>query len=105
MKEESQTPFIEGYKTLRADQKVTQHGGLVSFVKGSLIVEELSCMAITETSSFHIRMGKERLLHITNMYVLPSNSKGQDQDVIRLSMRSLQLSDGQRKYSRCDIVR
>ena len=85
LKEKSQTPFIEGYKTIRADRKVAQHGGLVSFVKKSLIVEELGSVAIdaTETSSFRIRMGKEKWIHFTNVYVPPSSSKGQD--VIRLN--------------------
>jgi hypothetical protein len=52
----------------------------VSFVKKSLIVEELGSVAIdaTETSSFRVRMGKEKWIHFTNVYVPPSSSKGQD---------------------------
>ena len=80
LKEKNQTPYIDGYMTIRADRTVAQHGGLLSFVKKSLVVEDLGSVAInaTETSSFRIRMGKNKWIHLTNVYVPPTNSKGQE---------------------------
>ena len=78
--ETNTTPFIKGYQTIRADRKACLHGGLVSFVKESLISEELGSVALeaTETSSFRIRLGKDQWVHMTNVYVPPENSIGQD---------------------------
>jgi ribonuclease HI len=84
LEEKSDTPSITGYKTIRADRKACKHGGLVAFVKKSLVAEDLGEVAIdaTETSTFRIRMDQNNWVHISNVYVPPHNSKGQD--VIRL---------------------
>ena len=73
LKENSQESYIAGYATIRVDRQAAQHGGLISFVKKSLIVEDLGSDAVnaTEMSTFRIRMGKDKWIHFTNVYVPP----------------------------------
>ena len=61
---------------MRADR----HGGLLAYVKKSLVMEEIGKVAIeaTEVSTFRIRLSRNKWVHISNVYVPPENSKGQD---------------------------
>ena len=80
LQEKSPMPFIEGYKVIRADRVATIRGGLVAYVRKTLVVEELGKVAIdaTEVSSFRIQLKKKKWIHISNVYVPPAGSKGQD---------------------------
>ena len=72
-------PYIEGYKAYRADRITTTGGGLITFVKTSLIVEDLGECAqqATEVQTIRVRISKNKWVYITNVYVPPVNSKGQ----------------------------
>ena len=100
LQEKNQTPYIEGYKTMRADRTVCKHGGLIAFVKKTLISEDLGSVAIdaTETLTLRVRMGKDEWIHITNVYIPPPHSIGQDvielrTDIIPALKSSLICSD------------
>jgi ribonuclease HI len=84
LQEKSRVPYIEGYKVIRADRVATVKGGLLAYVKKSLVVEEIGRVAVeaTEVSIFRIQFSKNKWIHISNVYVPPANSKGQD--VIKL---------------------
>ena len=74
----------------RQYEQLAQHGGLVSFVRKSLIAEELGSVAIkvTKTSPFRICMDKDKWTHLTKVHVPPSNLKGPG--VIRLNTEIIQ---------------
>jgi len=64
-------PFIEGYKIIRSDRvATTRGGGLVTFVRKSLVIEDLGKVALeaTEDSTFRIQLAKERWITISNVY-------------------------------------
>ena len=84
LQEKSHVPYIDGYKLIRADSVATVKGGLLAYVRKSLVVEEIGRAALdaTEVSIFRIQLSKNKWLHISNVYVPPTNSKGQD--VIKL---------------------
>ena len=84
LQEKSHVPYIEGYKLIRADRVATVKGGLLAYVRKSLVVEEIGRVALdaTEVSIFRIQLSKNKWLHISNVYVPPTTSKGQD--VIKL---------------------
>ena len=80
LQEGRKVPFIDGYKPVRADRIAAKHGGLLAYVKKSLVMEEIGKVAIeaTEVSTFRIRMSRNKWVHISNVYIPPENSKGQD---------------------------
>ena len=84
LQEKSHVPYIDGYKLIRADRVATVKGGLLAYVRKSLVVEEIGRVALeaTEVSVFRIQLSKNKWLHISNVDVPPTNSKGQD--VIKL---------------------
>ena len=74
------TPHIPGYVTYRSDRKVTKAGGgLLSFIKSSLIMDKVyeGLKEGTEVHTFRIRMSKNKWITISNVYCPPVNSKGQ----------------------------
>ena len=79
LKENHQTPYIKGYKTIRSDRVGAFGGGLLSFVKKSLVVEETGKSAIeaNEISSFRITLGKKKWINLANVYIPPSSSTAQ----------------------------
>ena len=85
LQEGRKTPFIEGYAPVRADRIAAKHGGLLAYVKKSLVMEEIGCVAIeaTEVSMFRVRLSKNKWVHISNVYIPPENSKGQDSIKLR----------------------
>jgi len=88
LKEGAREPFIEGYKTIRADRVATVKGGLLAYVKKSLNVEVLGRVAVeaTEVSTFRIQLSKNKWMHISNVYVPPEHSKGQESITLRPDM-------------------
>ena len=90
LKESSRTPKFEGYTCIRADRKLKNPGGgLLIIIKSSLVYERLDATSIdaTESQSIKVRMDKRNWIYITNVYVPPGNSIGQD--VIKLKTNSL----------------
>ena len=81
LKEGSRTPKLEGYTCIRADRKLKNAGGgLLILIKSSIIYEQLDAVAIeaTESLSIKVRMDKRNWIYITNVYIPPCNSIGQD---------------------------
>ena len=75
------TPVIKGYKeAMRADRIICEGGGLVCYIRDSLPFEKLHSRSrnATESTSFRIRMDKSTWVTITNVYVPPAHSKGQE---------------------------
>ena len=73
LKVHATTPYIKGYKTIRSDRVGAFGGGLLAFVKTSLVVEELGVSAIegTEISSFRIQLSKKKWVNFANVYIPP----------------------------------
>ena len=100
LQEGRKTPFIEGYASVRADRIAAKHGGLLAYIKKSLVMEEIGSVAIeaTEVSTFRVRLTRNKWVHISNVYIPPENSKGQDSiklrtDAIRAMRSSLICGD------------
>jgi len=75
------TPVIKGYKeAMRADRIICGGGGLVCYIRDSIPFEKLYSRSrfATESTSFRIRMNKTTWATITNVYVPPDSSKGQE---------------------------
>ena len=86
LSENSRTPRFQGYVGIRADRKLKNiGGGLLTLIKSSLIYETLDPVAIegTETQSVRVKMDKKNWIYITNVYVPPGNSIGQDSIKLR----------------------
>ena len=85
LQEGRRTAHIDGYKPIRADRIAAKHGGLLAYVKMSLTVEEIGKVAVeaTEVSTFRIKMSRNKWVHISNVYIPPVNSKGQDSIKLR----------------------
>jgi hypothetical protein len=79
------TPKFEGYATIRHDRaNEKQGGGLLSLVKNDLSYEakpEWNSEAQgTEWSRFRVRVGRQRWITITNVYI-PPNRSGESDDL------------------------
>ena len=75
----SAEPYIKGYKTIRADRVAAAGGGLLAFVKQSLVMEVLgtSMIEATEISSFRARVTKRKWVTFSNVYIPPRSSYAQ----------------------------
>ena len=71
-----ETPAIPNYTPFRVDRKGKSKGGLISFVKNSLIYERVvdRCKDATETSTFSIKLNRNKWVKLTNVYCPPSTS-------------------------------
>ena len=71
-------PSFPGYTIVRADRKHLAGGGLLTLIKSSLVFEKLDSLSLdaTESQSIKVRLGKNRWLYLTNVYVPPAHSKG-----------------------------
>ena len=81
LKEGVATPRIPGFKeAMRLDRVVTGGGGILCYIKETLIFEKLFKRSknATEAASFRNRVDKKNWVHITNVYVPPDNSIGQE---------------------------
>ena len=75
------TPRIPGYKeAMRSDRVVAEGGGLLSYVRETLVFEKLFSTSkfATESTTFRVRLDKKSWVHITNVYIPPANSLGQE---------------------------
>ncbi len=89
MKHHHRTPRLEGYSPIRCDRPNQDGGGgLLCYIKDSIIFERVGDSSIcgTESSSIRIKMGKRKWAVITNIYCPPSRSHTDE--------RSLHLADG-----------
>jgi len=81
LKGNAATPRIEGFKeAMRQDRVGVGGGGLLCYIKETLCFEKLYGRAknATESVSFRVRLDKKNWVHISNVYVPPSNSIGQE---------------------------
>ena len=81
LKPHMKTPRIPGFKeAMRQDRIVIDGGGLLCYTKDTVIFEKLfmRVKSATEAASFRIRMDKTNWVHITNVYIPPAHSKGQE---------------------------
>ena len=75
------TPTLPGYKeAMRLDRVLCEGGGLLCYIKETLVFEKLFNRTRTGTasSSFRVRLNQKDWIHITDVYVPPHNSKGQE---------------------------
>lgn len=70
------TPTIRGYTPIRVDRKGKAGGGLISFLKNSLIYEKVQdrCLDATETSTFSVKLTRNKWVKLTNVYCPPATS-------------------------------
>ena len=75
----SPDPKIKGYVTMRDDRK-THGGGLVAFVRDTIKCEKLARNVKngTEVASLRVKLRKKEWLKLTNVYVRPENSEGDE---------------------------
>ena len=77
----ARTPRIDGFKeAMRQDRVGLGGGGLLCYIKETLPFEKLYGRAkkATESTSFRVRLDKKNWVHISNVYVPPANSIGQE---------------------------
>ena len=68
------TPRIPGYASLRDDRKAMYGGGLITFIRETLIFERISykTRSSTEVMTFRVKLGRNKWLQLTNVYAPPS---------------------------------
>ena len=79
------SPSIPGFAALRVDRKNKKGGGLISYVKKSIIFEKNSeqCKDATEIQTFSLNMSKKKRIEISNLYcplLLPKHSQDKISD-------------------------
>ena len=64
------SPRIPGYACLRDDRKAMYGGGLMTYIKETLIFERIgySTRSSTEVMTFRVKLGKNKWLNLTNVY-------------------------------------
>jgi len=74
------TPTIPGFKPIREDRKGMRGGGLIIYVRDSLVYEVVDKRSIkaTEILTIRIRLGRNKWVTATNLYCPPVNSTGQE---------------------------
>ena len=67
----NKTPIIEGFTTLRKDQKVLNGGGLLLYIRNDLTFEKLQSAEQEglEIQSVRIRTLKDKWIHLHNVYL------------------------------------
>ena len=70
------SPRIPGYACLRDDRKAMYGGGLMTYIKETLIFERIgySTRSSTEVMTFRVKLGKNKWLNLTNVYAPPTNT-------------------------------
>ena len=70
------TPSIPDYSAFRTDRKNKEGGGIISYIKKSLIFEKRLEQSKdgTEIQSFYVQMSKNQRIEITNLYCPPTTS-------------------------------
>ena len=74
------TPRIPGYAVLRDDRKALYGGGLITYIKETLIYERIGYRTknTTECMSFRVKLSRNKWIQLTNVYAPPCSSNGQD---------------------------
>ena len=83
----NKTPAIPGYAPFRTDRKNKKGGGLITFVKNSVIFEKKGEQSkdATDTQTIRIKMNKKKWIDITNLYCPPATSQAYDNMNLRLA--------------------
>ena len=70
------TPRIPGYAALRDDRKCLAGGGLLTYIKETLIYERAGYKTrdSTEAMSFRVKLSKNKWIQLTNVYAPPVSS-------------------------------
>ena len=92
MEKNQKSPQIRGYVTIREDRIVDiRGGGLIIFIRESLVYEIVDRRAKTATESLtiRIRMARNKWVTATNVYCPPGCSSGQ---IIKLDLDSIPVS-------------
>ena len=86
-------PYIPGYGTIPFDRLAARGGGLYTFLKDDVIFEPVSgeMKDATEQITIRVKMGKNDWVNLTNVYIPPHNSTGQD--VIRPALEIIPTSE------------
>ena len=85
------TPHIKGYIAIREDRQGTRGGGLLNYVRDSLVYEivDRRTKTATESLTIRIRMTRKKWITATNVYCPPKNSTGH---TIQLDLNSIPVS-------------
>ena len=98
----SKTPNIPGYTTIRQDRGLNKGGGLITFVRHDLVFTELQppqsiAKSKIEILTIKILLSPKKPLHITNIYIPPRDSNSQyssdDQDITNCFSYLLSLNN------------
>ena len=95
----STTPRMTGYTAYRADRQNITGGGLIAYVKRDLDFQKIGhrSKTATEVLSFRVKLGKKDWVTISNVYIPPTNSLGQEikfaPDIINTSSNSIICGD------------
>ena len=78
------SPRIPGYACLRDDRKAMYGGGLMTYIKETLIFERIgySTRSSTEVMTFRVKLGKNKWLNLTNVYAPPPTHCHEDCKVV-----------------------
>ena len=78
------SPRIPGYACLRDDRKAMYGGGLMTYIKETLIFERIgySTRSSTEVMTFRVKLEKNKWLNLTNVYAPPPTHCHEDCKVV-----------------------
>ena len=79
LRPDNNTPRIEGYVSFRSDRKSQGGGGLLTYIKDSLVFLKKTdgIENGTEIQVFDVKLGKNKWVNFTNCYIPPQSSEGQ----------------------------
>ena len=79
LRPDNNTPRIEGYVSFRSDRKSQGGGGLLTYIKDSLVFLKKTdgIEDGTEIQVFDVKLGKNKWVNCTNCYISPQSSEGQ----------------------------
>ena len=88
------TPSIPEYVPIRVDRKHKEGGGIITYIKSSLVYERKQDEAkdATETSTFSVKMSANKWVQITNLYCTPSTSLAHQGQDIRLATEIIPIA-------------
>ena len=70
------TPTMQGYGTVRSDRKGSIGGGLIIYIKNTLVFEKVqeSNKEGTESITIRVKSARRKWINITNVYIPPANT-------------------------------
>ena len=92
-KAEKNPPRVTGYKAaLRSDRIGLAGGGLITYVNDSIVFDsgDKRSLTATESTSMRVRLNKKTWVNISNIYVPPQGSTGQN---IEFNVTGIPTSD------------